>query len=131
MLELHLLPLRNEIQLNERRVHCYERLIMPYDVEIFCQLVEIDPADLPEGMDLPKKPTIVSHPIRAEQFIVVPGYGDPAGRRVDPLGNEFAYLFANEFCRIKMPARPGYRNVAVMRYVTGLEDRTPIILWWC
>jgi hypothetical protein len=131
MVELHLLILDGQKSLDEDQVRCKERLIMPYDVEIFAQLARIAPQERAGIPGLPERPTIATHSIPSQLTVMVPSEDRGfVAMSNDDRGNELAFVYAEDLAQLKIPARVTQRNNAVMAYIRALHYKTPIILWW-
>jgi hypothetical protein len=135
-LGLHLLPLDCEAQLFGVSVSCIETLNVQFDLDIFAQFREIPPEHrafelIPPGV---KSPAIATYPLppRLTAYIHGPGCAGLEAGRNDKFGRELTYAFAGEIKRnLKMPARATSRNRAIKAYIDALDERTPIILFWC
>ena len=133
---LHLLPLDCEDQLNGVTVSCIETLNAQFDFELFVQFREVPPDHRVFELFPPdvKSPAFAIYPFPPQltAYIHGPGCAGLEACRTDKFGRELTYAFAGDIkYNLKMPASATSRNKAIKAYIDALDDRTPIILFWC
>ncbi len=131
MLELHLFILDDQRSLREKQLRCEQQLVMPFDVEIFAQLICLAPQDRVGITDLPERPTIRRYPVPLGLKLIFSSEDNGfVARSNDDRGNALTYTYAGDLARLTKPEHATERNKAVFAYVKALPPKTPIVLWW-
>lgn len=126
-LNLDLLPVVGEFYLqttsflDQKVVHCHDRLNLDPDNNIFSQLI-----DCGEG----NKPTVKINPIPPQMWVETHECGKIRGTNRDKYGNTLTFIYAGEFKDLKFPVSTSQKNKAIKAFVDALPDNIPIILWW-
>jgi hypothetical protein len=75
------------------------------------------------------KPVVEPMPLPKQTLLE--WYGDEGleRRSNDPYGTPLTYIFAREFCKIKLDNLNPW-NKAVIAFIQSLPEDTPVVLWW-
>ena len=128
-IHLQLLVVKEEADLQSEAITTFDRVELDQDSRVFKQIANLD-SRRGSRPKLTTFPTIRTHPIPEQSWIVESYEGKESKTREDVYGYELRFSYAQDLRKLALPedSTQGMREVKAL--IDSLPDQTPIIFMW-